>query len=138
MSCNLGQQPSKTARVLISVSLIAIFFCALSAFGQNWQPRMQVIPEVKHDTSPTLRELEWSFTSQATAAPRRVVPLLLPHPVTTQANVQTDTALQKVDLPLVDATAGLNFEGLGDGQLGFVVTAAPPDTNGVAGTTQYV
>ena len=140
MSCNLGQLPNQTARVrsAISASLMAIIFCALSAFGQNGQPRMQVIPEVRHDMSPSLRDLESSLTSQAIAAPRRVIPLLLPHAVTTTAPVQADTALQKVDLPLVSATPGLNFEGLGNGQLGFVVTAAPPDTNGVVGTTQYV
>ena len=140
MSCNLRQQPNKTARIqsLISDSLIAIFFCALSAFAQNGQPRIQVIPEVKHDTSPPLRSLESSLTSQPISTPRRVMPLLLPHPVTTEAAVQTDTALQKVDLSLVSATPGLNFEGLGDGQLGFVVNAAPPDTNGTVGATQYV
>src|SRR5678815_2209142 len=140
MSCNLGQQANKTARVrsLFSASLMAIIFCAFSAFGQNGRARMQVIPEIKHDISPSLRALESGLTNQASAAPRRVVPLLLPHPVTKTAAVQADTALQKIDLPLVSASPGLNFEGLGDGQLGFIVTAAPPDTNGVVGTTQYV
>src|SRR5215813_10051375 len=137
MSRNLGQQPKKSARVqrLISAGLIVTLFCALSAFGQN---KMQVIPEVKHDTSPSLRDLESSLTTQAISAPRRVIPLRLPHPVTKAAPMQADTALQKVDLPLVSATPGLNFEGLGDGQFGFVVNAAPPDTNGTVGSTPYV
>lgn len=140
MSCNLGQHPNQTARVrsAISASLMAIIFCTLSVFGQNGQPRMQVIPEIKHDTSSSLRDLESNLTSQAIATPKLVIPLLSPHPVTTTAPAQADTVLQKVELPLVAATPGLNFEGLGDGQLGFVVTAAPPDTNGVVGTTQYV
>ena len=33
---------------------------------------------------------------------------------------------------------GLNFEGIGDGQYGFTVEYAPPDTNGAVGATQYV
>jgi len=33
---------------------------------------------------------------------------------------------------------GLNFEGLGNGQYGFWVEYAPPDTNGAVGATQYV
>ena len=32
----------------------------------------------------------------------------------------------------------LSFEGLGQGQYGFSVTSAPPDTNGAVGATQYV
>jgi len=32
----------------------------------------------------------------------------------------------------------LSFEGLGNGQYGFSVTGAPPDTNGTVGATQYV
>ena len=32
----------------------------------------------------------------------------------------------------------MSFEGLGDGQYGFSVTGAPPDTNGTVGATQYV
>jgi HYDIN/CFA65/VesB family protein len=140
MSCNLGQQPNKSARFqsLISASLMAIFFCAPSASGQNGQPRMQVIPEARHDTSPSLRALESSLTSQPIFSPKRVIPLLLPHPGTTAAAVQADIVLQKVDLPLVSATPGLNFEGLGRGQFGFVVNAAPPDANGAVGSTQYV
>lgn len=140
MSCNLGQRTRKTARVrnLISAGLMAVMFFTVSVFAQGGQRGMQVIPELKHDTSLSLRTLESSVTSQAIAAPMRVKPLLLPHPVTAAAAVRADTALQKVELPLLSATPGLNFEGLGDGQFGFVVNAAPPDTNGVVGATQYV
>ncbi|HWZ44781.1 MAG TPA: hypothetical protein VNW97_15000 [Candidatus Saccharimonadales bacterium] len=35
-------------------------------------------------------------------------------------------------------TSGLNFEGLGNGFSGFSVNAAPPDTNGAVGATQFV
>ena len=35
-------------------------------------------------------------------------------------------------------TPTLNFEGLGNGQYGFSITGAPPDTEGAIGATQYV
>src|SRR5438034_574181 len=140
MSCNLGQQTKKTARVrnLISACLMAVTFFTASVFAKDGRPGLQVIAEVKHDTSLSLRDMESSVASQATAAPRRVMPLLLPHPATGGASVQADTALQKTDWPFVSASLGLNFDGLGQGQNGFVVNAAPPDTNGVVGTMQYV
>jgi hypothetical protein len=49
-----------------------------------------------------------------------------------------DSALQEQALPPVSATIGLNFEGLGQSEYGFVMEAAPPDTNGAVGATQYV
>ena len=38
----------------------------------------------------------------------------------------------------VAPTAGLNFAGVGHGDYGFTPNAAPPDTNGAVGATQYV
>jgi len=40
--------------------------------------------------------------------------------------------------PFVGTTGGLNFAGVGDGDYGFSPDAAPPDTNGAVGATQYV
>ncbi len=40
--------------------------------------------------------------------------------------------------PLVPATVGLNFAGLGQGDYGFNVNSAPPDTVGAVGATQFV
>ncbi|MBZ5615767.1 MAG: choice-of-anchor D domain-containing protein [Acidobacteriia bacterium] len=140
MSCKLSQQSKWTALVcnLTSVCLVTVTLLTASVFAKDGRRGMQVIAEVKHDTSLPLRDLESSVASQATTAPRRVLPLLFPHPVTAAASVQADTALQNVDLPFVSASPGLNFEGLGQGQFGFIVNAAPPDTNGVVGATQYV
>src|SRR6266700_8453726 len=117
MSCNLGQQTKKTARVrnLISACLMAVTFFTASLFAKDRRPGLQVIAEVKHDTSLSLRDMESSVASQGTVAPMRVMPLLLQHPVTAEASVQADRALQKVDLPFVSAILGLNFEGLGQG-----------------------
>jgi len=40
--------------------------------------------------------------------------------------------------PLVATTAGRNFAGLGQGDYGFNVQSAPPDTTGAVGATQFV
>jgi len=52
---------------------------------------------------------------------------------------QSDGALQSAPTgPAVATTAGLNFAGVGNGDYGFAPNAAPPDTNGAVGATQYV
>lgn len=50
----------------------------------------------------------------------------------------TSTAPGGVSGPLVATTAGLNFAGLGQGDYGFNVQYAPPDTTGAVGATQFV
>jgi hypothetical protein len=118
--------------------MVAIACLALPAFAEEHANRMQVIPEVSHDTSQPLRDFEGSVSNAAAVVPQRVMPLLRPHPNTTAAAAQADPVVQKTTLPSVAATLGLNFDGLGNGVFGFVVNAAPPDTNGVVGATQYV
>ena len=71
-------------------------------------------------------------------SPRIIDILPTGHEQPAQLNAVPDAALQEQVLPPVSATLGLNFEGLGLGQYGFVLQAAPPDTNGVVGATQYV
>ena len=39
---------------------------------------------------------------------------------------------------LAATTSGLGFAGVGNGDYGFAPNAAPPDTNGAVGDTQYV
>lgn len=52
---------------------------------------------------------------------------------------QADGALQSQTVgSAVATTSGLNFAGVGDGDYGFTPNAAPPDTNGAVGATQYV
>jgi len=51
---------------------------------------------------------------------------------------QNDGALQTTLGPSVSTTNGLNFAGVGDGDYGFSVQYAPPDTVGAVGATQYV
>jgi hypothetical protein len=51
---------------------------------------------------------------------------------------QTDPVLQTSAGPLVATTAGLNFDGIGQGAYGYTVSSAPPDTNGAVGATQFM
>ena len=41
-------------------------------------------------------------------------------------------------VPALATAGGQNFAGVGDGDYGFAPNAAPPDTNGAVGATQYV
>jgi len=129
----------RTVCTLTTTCLMAAVFFVIPMFAQDPHRGMEVIREVKHDTSLPLRELGATMPSQAIATTRRVIPLLQPHPTTgTAAATTVDPVLQKITLPSVSATLGLNFDGIGNGVFGFVPNAAPPDTNGVVGATQYV
>jgi len=87
---------------------------------------------VKHDVSPPL--------SLIPPAPhdalRRVRPVLpLPLPVLPE---EEDGALQTTEGPRVGTTDLLNFPGIGDGDYGYNVRNAPPDTNLSVGDGQVV
>src|SRR5205085_8593748 len=60
---------------------------------------------------------------------------LIPQP---SGSEQPDTALQTSVGSSVPTISGLGFAGVGNGDYGFVPDAAPPDTNGAVGLTQYV
>jgi hypothetical protein len=94
-------------------------------------------PEVTgsdHATSDKVRNMpETGFT----VGPPHEKPLRLPHGLLGNQN-QPDGALQTTPLPLAGTTNGLNFAGVGAGDYGFSPNAAPPDTNGAVGATQYV
>jgi hypothetical protein len=51
---------------------------------------------------------------------------------------QQDPVIQVGTVPPPTPPVTLGFEGLGNGQYGFSVTGAPPDTEGTVGATQYV
>jgi hypothetical protein len=118
----------------VAISAAMIAFLAASVFAQDG---MQVIREVKHDTSAPLRSLPAAMLAPAFAAPHTMLPVLRPG-VQVAATARPDAALQTTHLPFVSATLGLNFEGLGQGQYGFTITGAPADPNGAVGATQYV
>ena len=117
-------------------TVIVFAMLPVSALAQS---TLHVIHEVKHDVSPPLAELERLTPAQPNPFSLRVLKVLPtgPAPAAPRYAVM-DTALQAQALPSVAATVGLNFEGLGLGQYGFVLQHAPPDSNGNVGATQYV
>ncbi len=103
---------------------------ALPAFGQRVGQVEVSVGE--HAVSPPVRDLP-----NGTEIPgRRIKPLRLIPPAA--AFMHPDGALQTSVTPAVATTPGLNFAGVGNGDYGFTPNAAPPDTNGAVGATQYV
>lgn len=101
---------------------------SLSAHG------LAVTGEHSHDVSPPLRDVP-SLGRLVSNSPDRPLRLTgVPH----SAGGGVDPGLQSNPLPLIGATNFLNFAGVGDGDYGFTPNAAPPDTNGAVGATQYV
>jgi hypothetical protein len=100
---------------------------------------MRIIRELRHDVSLPLTELGRMTPAQPNPFSPRVLKVLPIGPVLPVPQYAVaDAALQQQALPQVSAALGLNFEGLGMGQYGFVIQYAPPDTNGAVGDTQYV
>jgi len=91
---------------------------------------------------------EWSKGDHATTIPLRDMPpmkvkeghrekpirLLVPAPHTGAP----DTALQTEAVAAPSVGNVFSFDGVGQGAFGFTPNAAPPDTNGAVGLTQYV
>jgi hypothetical protein len=121
------------------VAALTVFVLALAAHPSFAQSRMQVFKELKHDVSPPLAELGRLTPAQPNKFSPRILKVLPTKPVApVPAYAVADAALQQQALPAVAATLGLNFDGLGQGQYGFNLQYAPPDTNGTVGDTQYV
>ena len=121
------------------VIAIVVFTLTLTASAQRLPAEMQVIPEVQHDTSPPLADLHRMTPAQPMAFTPKLLKVLPTGPGAAAPPIPVpDAALQENYLPLVGATVGLNIDGLGQGQYGFGIQFAPPDTNGAVGATQYV
>ncbi len=98
-----------------------------------------VVEPEKHDVSPPFGDL----VAGPVAPGRRTVPIFKPeHPERGVLPEVPDPVVQSttIDPTVVGSTFG--FDGVGDGFVGpdgtFVEQYSPPDTNGAAGTTQYV
>jgi hypothetical protein len=92
--------------------------------------------DVKHDVSPPLSSL--AVLPQDGARERREKPLHLFSPPDGLARGEADPVAQTTAPAVSAATAILNFAGVGNGDYGFAPNAAPPDTNGAVGDTQFV
>jgi hypothetical protein len=134
---------SFTAAVWLIVAMPAIFHVSAAAQSAAAQSKVRVIREVKHDVSAPLAELDRRTPAQPYRFSPRVLKILPTGPgpgnnLNSSSYVLPDGALQASSLPPVAANLGLNIDGLGLGQYGFVLDSSPPDTNGAVGATEYV
>jgi hypothetical protein len=112
----------------------------VSAVAQKTTQRSaRVIHELKHDLSAPLAELDRMTPAQPHRFSPRLLKILPTGPASNAPEYAApDVALQQAFLPPVAANLGLNIEGLGQGQYGFLLNFSPPDTNGAVGAAQYV
>ena len=130
---------SRTSRRFATLPCGAVLLFTILQVPAIARSTVRVIHELKHDVSRPLAELGRMTPAQPNPFSPRLLKVLPTKPVLpTPQYAVPDAALQEQLLPQVSATLGLNFEGLGQGQYGFVMEAAPPDTNGAVGATQYV
>jgi hypothetical protein len=110
-----------------------------SSTQQVQSPVMTVSAAVQHDISLPLRDAPVDHAVKE----RREHPIhtfRIPGPDLDDTVVQAGPSSNASATIAPDAatTIGLNFAGVGNGDYGFAPNAAPPDTNGVVGSTQYV
>ncbi len=134
------------SRIAFSVDVVVIAMTGFQASALA-QPRRSVsssvssvnavrsvtIP-VKHDVSPPLRDIP--AVPPEAGAPREIP--ILPTEFVPNVAGEADPVLQTSLLDSLAVIEGLNIDGLGRGAYGFHVGAAPPDTNGAVGDTQYM
>jgi Abnormal spindle-like microcephaly-assoc'd, ASPM-SPD-2-Hydin len=122
------------------IAATLLVLVSVSAFAQKQkQSKVRVIREAKHDVSLPLAELHRMTPAQLHRFSPRSLKILPTGPAVSVPDYPVpDQALQQAPLPPVAANLGLNIDGLGQGQYGFILDFAPPDTNGAVGSTQYV
>jgi hypothetical protein len=115
--------------------VLAMLCLALPLFAQSGPTTIR--HDVHHDVSLPLSEMI-KHAPPPSLARRRVEPMKrIPLPPELAA-AQQDPVIQVGTVPPPTPPVTLGFEGLGNGQYGFSVTGAPPDTEGTVGATQYV
>ena len=126
-----GLNRLRASRFLIRLIICALLLThALPSFAQQGRPEVSF---GDHAVSPPVRDLPVNTELRG----HRIKPLRI-IPPSGPASAQNDGALQTSSTAAVATTAGLNFAGVGNGDYGFTPNAAPPDTNGAVGATQYV
>jgi hypothetical protein len=97
--------------------------------------RPEWVPAIRHDTSGPLREMP----ARPGVSSRDDFDVR-PGPPLPRGTAQADTTTQSITVAPMAASAGVGFDGIGEGhpQFSYSVNYAPPDTTGEAGLTQYV
>jgi hypothetical protein len=115
-----------------SAAAIAVGCLAVAAQAQN----VEVSPAVQQDHLPSLRGVMPKPDDPGAGThghPAQHIPLTGAPSNLTDPGEQLSPALSAAPL-----AAGLSLPGVGNGDYGFAPDAAPPDTNGAVGATQYV
>jgi hypothetical protein len=125
----------------VVVLLVALLVCGGAAFAKNPQPDDSG-PAVQQDVSAPLTQLGVGVTPEPAKKEKKEKKKAGMLPVRGGSTVAPDPALQTSPGTAAAPTAGLNFEGIGQGFTGpagtFSVNSAPPDTNGAVGPNHYV
>ena len=130
---------------VISLLLVVVFLIGSTISAQAGQASnrddvglVEVSAAVNSDVSGPVSELVGVAPTEADSKDKEKEKPLRALPNMGNMLNQIDPAVQTVSGPLVGTTNGLNFAGIGQGDYGFSVQYAPPDTNGAVGATQYV
>ncbi len=118
------------ARFTTGLMICGLLLPAVPAVAQHGATEVSI---GDHAVSLPVRDLPTNTESHG----HRLKPLHI-IPPSSPASARNDGALQTSSTAAVATTAGLNFAGVGNGDYGFTPNAAPPDTNGAVGATQYV
>src|SRR5262249_36407168 len=90
-----------------------------------------VIPEIHHDTSPPLRDIQPIFpVASFPVEAEPVMPIPRPAPLPDQAAPRALQVLTEAPTGPLAPTTVSSFDGIGDGVFGFVGQFFPPDTDG--------
>jgi hypothetical protein len=137
-----GEEMSKSRPAFWRSLSLALCFSSFAAVAMGAeevpvQQGAEVIYEIHHDLSLPVRDMILlNGQKQTQPAGPRVTPLGTSGEPYSATSVERDAVLQEETTgPLVSTTNLLNFDGINDTQGG---GAAPPDTNGSVGTTQFV
>ena len=120
----------------LSKAFVLLFPVSFLVAQNTTHGPVEVSSAVRQDVSPPLHSMA---ASSPGAEQHREKPLRL-IPQNQLVNNAPDGAVQLSSGNPIAATTtnGLNFAGVGNGDYGFAPNAAPPDTNGAVGATQYV
>jgi len=110
---------------------------ALAATKGDEVSPVEVSGAVYSDVSAPVRDLTGAAPTSSTDKGKKDKPLR-PLPNMGNALNQADGALQTSSGLLAGTTTSSSFAGVGQGDYGYSDLAAPPDTNGAVGATQYV
>jgi hypothetical protein len=126
--------------LLVLTALVASMIGLVGRAGANPQkqdpgaPVLIVDNAIHSDVSPPLRNMTAAPTSPDSKRVKEHRSL----PIGDAGRNRADPVIQSSPGGPLAPTPGLNFAGVGNGDYGFTPNAAPPDTNGVVGATQYV